>query len=171
MAPPQGGRVDRSVGAGPRSTGTPTATGLNSDVHGAAVAVAQCRTPPRRSVTHEPVVWLEASVPPAWTHGAVSPPWARLHRGDGPDPWHRSAPIRSAGPRAAAASDSVTARRCDAPDTHVRARRAWARAKPGMDSPLEIDRPGPRTSSVAHDRPAVSTTTAPSGSATRKLLS
>src|SRR5674476_976106 len=63
------------VGDGPRSTGTSTCTGLNSEVHGAEVAVAQCRVPSRRSETHDAVLWLEATNPPACTHGAPRPPW------------------------------------------------------------------------------------------------
>ncbi len=40
-----------------------------------------------------------------------------------------------------------------------------------MVSPLEMARPGPATTSVAHRVPEVSITMAPAGSATRKLLS
>src|ERR1019366_7196067 len=69
------------VGRTPRSTGVSTETGFNSEVHGAEVAVAQCRGPSRRSDTHDAVDWLEARTPPAWTHGAVRPPWTGDHRG------------------------------------------------------------------------------------------
>ena len=55
--------------------------------------------------------------------------------------------------------------------TQVRTGLAWALAKDGMVSPLEMLRPGPLTASVAQCRPAVSSTKAPDGSATRKLLS
>ena len=44
-------------------------------MHGPLVAVAQWWTPPRRSDTHEPTDWLDATVPPPCTHGAVRPPW------------------------------------------------------------------------------------------------
>ena len=86
-------------------------------------------------------------------------------------PWPRRVSIRSPGPVAAQASGSVRALRVRAEASHVRPARAWALAKAGMVSPLEMLRPGPATTSVAHWEPAVSRTNAPSGSATRKLLS
>jgi hypothetical protein len=76
-----------------------------------------------------------------------------------------------AGPPATAALGSVRPRRAEAWDTQVRTGRAWALANDAMVRPLEMLRPGPRTVSVAHRRPAVSITIAPDGSATRKLLS
>ena len=81
------------VGAGPRSAGWSTpATGLNTDVHGADVAVAQWSGSPRRSETNDAVVWLEASIPPECTQGACSVPFTLDHsRPDTWSPWSRSA--------------------------------------------------------------------------------
>jgi hypothetical protein len=64
----------------------------------------------------------------------------------------------------------VRRRRMAAAEAHPRNGLAWALAKAGMVSELEMLRPGPRTSSMDQWDPAVSSTRAPSGSATRKLL-
>src|SRR5450756_2108265 len=97
-------------------------TGLNSEVHGAEVAVAQWRVPERRSETQDAVVWLEATTPPAWTQGAPRPPWTGDQWGDCPAPWWRRARIRSSGPLAAQPIGSVVRRRLGADATQVRTR-------------------------------------------------
>ena len=60
----------------------------------------------------------------------------------------------------------VRARRLPAWAYHVLIRSPWS-AKPGMVSPLLIERTPVVTRSTAHSGPAVSTTQAPVGSATR----
>ncbi len=72
---------------------------------------------------------------------------------------------------AAQARGSVVARRVEAEDIQVRRARRCASANAGIVSPLEMLRPGPVTTSVAHCDPEVSSTKAPPGSTTRKLLS
>ncbi len=56
------------------------------------------------------------------------------------------------------ARGSVRSRRAAAELTQVRRARLWARANAGMVSPLEMLRPGPVTTSVAHRDPEVSST-------------
>ena len=117
------------------------------------------------------MVWPEATGPPEWTHGAARPPWTRGQVGDELAPWLRRTSIRSAGPVARQAIASVRPRRVDPEESHDRNVLSRALAKVGMDGPFEILRPGPVTLSVAHSRPAVSSTIARSRSTTRKLLS
>ncbi len=108
------------------------------------MAVAQCWTGPRRSATHEAVDWLDATVPPAWTQGAVRPPWTGDQVGAPVGPWSRSAAKRSAGPVACSAACSVRARLRVQATTALRTGSRCARAKGSMVSPLEIERPRPR---------------------------
>ena len=107
--------------------------------------MAQWRVPPRRSDTHDAVVWLEATSPPAWTQGAVSPPWMNDHRGVGEPPWCAERPHQVGGPGGPAGQGSVRRRRRAAEATQVRTGLEWALANDGMVSPLEMLRPGPRT--------------------------
>ena len=76
VPPPQRALIEVIVGGGPSSTGCPTRNGLNSDVHGAAVAVTQWIAPSGRSSdTHDAVVCEAASRPPACMHGAAMAPF------------------------------------------------------------------------------------------------
>ncbi|MBK6670617.1 MAG: hypothetical protein IPG46_13450 [Actinobacteria bacterium] len=153
-----------------------TATGLKIEVQGAAVAVTQCcgADAVRRSAIHEAVVWLTVRSPPACTQGAPSPPLIGDHAGGacGSGPWERSAAASAGAPRSAAeaVAASVIALRAAHAVTRLRMRSAWAAANGAMVSPFEIERAPPVTCSVAVRRPAVSSTNAVVGSATRKLL-
>ena len=70
----------------------------------------------------------------------------------------------------AAASAAVSAWRTRHAETAVFIRSPWRCANPGIVRPLEIVRTPEATRSVAHLRPAVSSTQASTGSAIRKLL-
>jgi hypothetical protein len=139
-------------------------------VHGAEVAVSQCSGSARRSLTHEAVLCDDDTAPPECTHGAPIAPSIGDHTGAGPPPWSRNAENRSATPTADSAAGWVRARR-DAHDV-LRADvvEVNSSAKPAIESPFEIERPRPETGSTAQLTPAVSSTIAPVGSATRKLL-
>src|SRR6056297_192442 len=76
----------------------------------------------------------------------------------------------SATPTAASAAGCVRARRIVHDALRAAVVEVNSSANPAIVSPLEIDLPGPTTSSVAQCGPAVSSTMAPHGSATRKLL-
>lgn len=132
--------------------------------------VTQCRGSERRSATHDAVDCVVVSVPAAWAHGAASAPLTQDHRGAGP-PWSRRAAVMAATSVACSAEAWVRVRRAAHWAIRPRTGSACARANAGMVSPLLIDRPRPLTFSVAQRRPAVSSTIAPSGSATMKELS
>ena len=140
-------------------------------MQGAAVAVAQWRWSPSApsSATQDPVVWDVARMPPpACMQGAPFAPMNGAKRGFGPRaPWVRSTAIRS--PTVWAGHAPVRERRLRAWAYHVLRRSPWP-AKPGMVSPLLMERTPEVTCSTAQRRPAVSRTQAVVGSATRKLL-
>ena len=140
VTPPQRPLVDRSVGSGPRSSGSSTRTGLNRPVHGAAVPVTQCCAPLRRQLRHPRGGGLRGRREPAGVHArcshrarraASTGEPARRGRGAAPSGRHAGAPAR---PASVHRPTGPAAREVGAHPLRP------ASAKSGMVSPLEIVR-------------------------------